>query len=146
MHHQLAAPRKIEAEAAVLTSVLRHERLQLVARIETQAQQLACGGLAGAGIAGAHEGGQPAPLRGIGHGAEAHRRIAPQQPTRHLAHHARPCERRHVAVAELPAIGKAGFLARTPVPFQHRHRMPVLGQAPSRCHADHPGAHDHYPH
>ncbi|MCY1218945.1 hypothetical protein D9M72_309010 [compost metagenome] len=146
VHHQLAAPRKIEAGAAVVMMMLFDKRLHQVARIEPQPQQLARGGLAGGGVAHPHEGRQPAPLRRICRGAETHRRIAPQQPARHLGHHARPGQRRHIAVAELPAIGKAGLLGRPVVALQHRHLVAVLGQAPCRRHADHAGAHDHYLH
>ncbi|MNL08193.1 hypothetical protein D3C87_1289010 [compost metagenome] len=146
MHHQLAAPREIEA--AALAACLRafHEGLHQVARVESQPQQLARGRLAGGGVARLHEGHQPAPLGRVGGRTEAHRRIAVQQPARHLRQHAWPGQRRHVAVAQLPAVGKAGLLARALVALQYGDLVAILGQPPCSGHADHPRSHNRYAH
>ncbi len=138
---QLAAPRKIEIDVVPI-----EEGAHAVARMKGQPQQLARGRIAARGIAGADEGGQPAPLGRVQPRAPAQRRVAAQQPAGHLGQHAGTGQRRHIAVAELPAVGEAGLQPRTVAPLQHRDLMAVVGQLPGGGHADHAGAGDHHLH
>ena len=95
-----------------------------------QFEQALGGALVDRTAAVGEEGGQPAPLRGGAIGLEAQRAVGVQQPTQRLQRHAGIGQRRHVAVAELPAVRPARAGGERGLALHQRHPVPRLRQGP----------------
>lgn len=104
--HQLAVPRKAEGQIGRGCA----QRLHAGPAVERQRQQFARGAVGPLAVAGGDEAQAPAQQRRVQRRPQPQRRITPQQPARHMRQHARPGQRRHIAIAELAAVGVAGAL------------------------------------
>ncbi|MNS88151.1 hypothetical protein D3C72_1221150 [compost metagenome] len=141
IHNQLAGARQAEIHGRI-----RQHRVQCVAAEVGQGQQLGGGCARYRCAASSQKPRQPQPLRGVQAIVQTQRRISPEHPAWHVGEHAGAGQRRHVAVAELPAVGKAAAHGR-PRPLVHqRHVVPRPRQQVRRRHADHARPNYAYPH
>ncbi|KAG0731808.1 hypothetical protein G6F23_014941 [Rhizopus arrhizus] len=101
-----------------------------------QPQQLRGRGLRDRCAAGQRELQAPPPLMGVQPGSETQGGILAQQPAGHAGQHARPCQRRDIAIAELAAVGVAGHLGRPCLAVDQHHIVTLARQEIGGRHTD----------
>ncbi|MNP06125.1 hypothetical protein D3C76_980970 [compost metagenome] len=139
--HQLAIAPPGEIIQPVDLTPLRQNALA----VQGQAQQV--GGIAAVdrSPAGSHEGPQPAPLSQVQTWPQLQRRVAAQQPAQGLQRYPGIGQRRHIAVGQLPAIGKAGALGQALARFDQVHCKALAHQGIGCCQTDDAPTNDRYP-
>jgi hypothetical protein len=141
IHHQLAIALIVEVQRLALDQFMHAIAAELA-----QPEQLRGDFLGHAGAAGTQELEAPGPLAPIKARNETQGRVAVEQPSRQLGQHGRVGQRRHVAVAELRAIGQAGFLGQFVARFQQGNGMPLARQIVGARDANHSATQYAYPH
>ncbi|MCY1173745.1 hypothetical protein D9M73_139200 [compost metagenome] len=88
---------------------------------------------------------QPAPLGRVHAQAQAQWRLALQQPAQRLPRHPGISQRRHIAIGQLPAIGKAGGRRQAVAGLDQINRPPFPNQRVGRRQAHHSATDHRYP-